>query len=269
MWRTIMGREVLRRLPDLPKLDWVHTSSAGIDHPSFGKLLERGVTLTNAAGVNGGVIAQHVLALMLAHARRLHTYASFQSWRIFHRLECDELDGATVLVIGLGGIGREVARLSAAFNMRVLGVRQRPEPVPHVDRLIAPPDLPAALPEADFLVLACPLTDATRGLINAQALVRMKPSAYLINVARGPVVDAAALTEALRERRIAGAALDVFDREPLPPDSPLWSAPNLTITPHTAGSSPLNPERNARFFLANLARYVRGEPLANLVTASA
>jgi phosphoglycerate dehydrogenase-like enzyme len=267
MWFNTSGRDMLRRLPELPDLAWAHTSSAGVDNPSFGKLLARGVRLTNAAGVNGGVIAQHVLALMLSHARKLDLYSRFQSWRIYNRLQCGELYGGTVLVVGLGGIGKEVARLCAAFNMHVIGVRQRQDPVAHVDRLVTPDAFAAVLPEADFVVLACPLTDATRGLINAEALARMRPSSYVVNVARGPVVDAGALAAALHERRIAGAALDVFDREPLPPDSPLWSAPNLTITPHTAGSSPLNPERNARFFLANLARYVRGEPLENLVTS--
>jgi phosphoglycerate dehydrogenase-like enzyme len=151
--------------------------------------------------------------------------------------------------------------------MRVIGVRRRPDAVPGVERVVAPSTFLETLAEADYLVLACPLTDATRGLINAQALAAMKPGAYLVNVARGPVVDPNALNVALRDAQIGGAALDVFDHEPLPEDSPLWSAPNLTITPHSAGSSPHNPERNARFFLANLRRYVHGEPLENVVTA--
>jgi phosphoglycerate dehydrogenase-like enzyme len=265
MWRTPMGREVPRLLPALPRLEWVHSSSAGLDGSVYVRLLARGVTLTNAAGVNGGVIAQHVLALMLAHARRLHAYRAFQARAEWHRLECDELAGATALLIGLGGIGGAVARLCRAFEMRVLGVRRRPEPVPHVDVLLPPEQLRHALAEADYVVVACPLTPSTRGLIDARALAALKPTAYLVNVARGPIVDTTALYEALCAGRIAGAALDVFDREPLPPDSPLWTAPNLTITPHTATSSPLNPVRNARFFLDNLARFVRGESLRNVV----
>ena len=265
MWRTRMGRSVLDLVADLPALEWVHTSSAGVDHPSFARLLARGVMLTNAAGVNSVAIAQHVLALMLARARRLHQYRVFQTERAWSRLECDELTGATVLIVGLGGIGRQVARLCGALDMRVIGTRRRQEVVRHVDRVMAPDELPEALPEADYVVVACPLTDATRGLIDAAALAAMKPTAYLVNVARGPIVDAAALDAALRAGQIGGAALDVFDQEPLPVDSPLWTAPNLTITPHSAGSSPLNPERNARFFLHNLGRFVEGEPLENVV----
>ncbi len=266
MWRTPMGRDVLGKLADWPALRWVHTSSAGVDHPSFARLLAGGVTLTNAAGVNSVAIAQHVLALMLAHARRLDRYRALQTEREWLRLECEELTGATALIIGFGGIGRQVARLCRAFEMEVVGLRRRPEPDDDADRMLSPAELREALPLADYIVLACPLTEATHGLIDAPALAVMKPAAYLINVARGPVVDSAALDGALRDGRIAGAALDVFDREPLPPDSPLWSAPNLTITPHSAGSSPLNPERNARFFLANLDRFVHGAALENVVT---
>jgi phosphoglycerate dehydrogenase-like enzyme len=268
MWRTRMAREVLVGVAGWPALDWFHTSSAGVDHPSFGKLLERGVTVTNAAGVNGGVIAQHVLALMLGHARRLDQYRAFQARTEWARLECDELAGATALIVGLGGIGSAVARLCQAFEMRVIGVRRSVDrPAPNVDRLAPPGEFREVLPAADFLVLACPLTEATRGLIDEAALAAMKPAAYLVNVARGPVVDAAALDRALREGRLGGAALDEFDREPLPADSPLWTTPHLTITPHSASSSPANPERNARFFIENLARYVRGEPLRNVVFA--
>ncbi|MBI2760755.1 MAG: D-2-hydroxyacid dehydrogenase [Chloroflexi bacterium] len=268
MWRTRMARDVLVKVAGWPMIDWFHTSSAGVDHPSFGRLIERGVAVTNAAGVNGGVIAQHVLALMLGHARRLDRYRVFQNEVRWERLECEELAGATVLIAGLGGIGSAVARLCKAFEMQVIGVRRSADvPVPNVDRLASPQQFRDALPEADFVVLACPLTEATRGMIDDGALAVMKPSAYLVNVARGPVVDAAALDGALREGRIGGAALDVFDREPLPTESPLWTCPNLTITPHSAGSSPANPERNARFFIENLGRYVRGEPLVNVVTS--
>jgi phosphoglycerate dehydrogenase-like enzyme len=266
MWRTPMAREVLRAMVDWPRLAWAHTSSAGVDHPSFAALLSRGVTVTNAAGVNGGVIAQHVLALMLAQARRLDRYRALQSERAWQRLDCEELAGATAFVIGLGGIGRPVARLSAAFGMRVVGMRRSPEPIPCVDTIVPPSALHAALAIADYVVLACPLTEATRHLIDERALGAMKPSAYLINVARGGVVQTAALEAALQEERIAGAALDVFDHEPLPADSRLWQIPNLTITPHTAGSSPHNAERNARFFLDNLRRFAGREPLINVVT---
>lgn len=267
MWRTPMARTILQRLPAFPGLRWVHSSAAGVDHPSFAALLARGVAVTNAAGVAGPTIAQHVLALMLAHARRLSAYRSFQEQRQWQRLEAEELTGATALVVGLGGIGAEVARLCSVFGMRVLGVRRRADKLPHVDAVHDLAALPGLLPLADYVVLACPLTDATRGLINADAFTRMKPTAYLVNVARGPVVDTAALELALRDGAIAGAGLDVFDREPLPEDSGLWTAPNVTITPHTATSSPHQPARNARFFLTNLSRYTRGEPLVNVVTS--
>ncbi len=265
MWRTPMARTVIAALALWPQLRWVHTSSAGVDSPAFAALLARGVTVTNAAGVNGGVIAQHVLALMLSHARRLAELANAQQQHEWRRLECAELAAARVVIVGLGGIGAEVARLCNAFGMTVCGVRRGADPVPHVDELIRPADLAGRLPLADYVVLACPLTAATRGLINETTLGQMKPSAYLVNVARGPVVDAGALDAALRAGVIAGAALDVFDREPLPEDSPLWSTPNLVISPHIAGSSPHNAERNARFFLRNLARFVDDQPLANVV----
>lgn len=267
MWRTPMAREVLKRMPQYRSLEWMHSSAAGVDHPSFAALLARGVTLTNAAGVAGPTIAQHVLALMLSHARRLEQYRTFQAQRAWQRIEAGELALTTVIVVGLGGIGAEVARLCAAFGMQVIGVRRRPEPMAHVDEIHDQSRLPELLPRADYVVLACPLTDATRGLIGADALSRMKRTAYLVNVARGAVVDQAALEQALRQGTIAGAGLDVFDREPLPDDSGLWDAPNVTITPHTATSSPHQPERNARFFIANLARFVRGEPLVNVVTS--
>ncbi|MFN8559254.1 MAG: D-2-hydroxyacid dehydrogenase [Dehalococcoidia bacterium] len=265
MWHRPTTRALLDLIADLPALEWVHTSSAGVEGRAFRRLLERGVLLTNGSGANSAAIAHHVLALMLSHARRLPEYHAQQGQRVWKRLDGDELTDTTALIIGLGGIGRRVARLCHAFDMRTIGIRRQSESMPEVDRLLPPGELRAALAEADYVVLACPLTDETRGLIDAVALATMKPTAYLINVARGPVVVTEALVAALHGRAIGGAAVDVFDREPLPADSPLWDAPNLTLTPHAAGSSPYNPLRNAEAFLDNLQRFVAGQPLHNVV----
>ena len=266
MWRTGPGLVLLDWMLEWPMLEWLQMSSAGVEYPSLTRLLANGVTLTNVAGVNSAPIGQHVLGLMLAHARRLYRFHDFQRAQTWDRIECDELTDAVALVVGLGGIGREVARLCKAVGMRVIGIRRRSGFVPDVDDVRPATALRDTLPLADYVVLACPLTAETRGLIDAAALSVMKPSAYLLNVARGPVIDTSALTAALRDRRIAGAALDVFNNEPLPVESPLWSLPSLTITPHVADRSPLSWPRTNRFFLANLFRYVRGEPLANTVS---
>ncbi|MGI8550290.1 MAG: D-2-hydroxyacid dehydrogenase [Dehalococcoidia bacterium] len=265
MWATGMAPRVLEQFAEMKSLRWLQTSSAGVDRPVYARLLARGVILTNRGSHNSIPVAQHVLALMLARARRLSEYRELQAERLWKRLAADELTEATVLIVGLGDIGREVARLCRVFGMRVLGMRRRAAPDPLLDEVLPADRLREVLPRADYVVLACPLTEATRGLIDAGALAAMKPTAYLINVARGPVVDAQALAAALHAGCIGGAALDVFTPEPLPADSPLWSVPNLTITPHGAASSPLGPERGARNFLDNLARYVRGESLQNLV----
>jgi phosphoglycerate dehydrogenase-like enzyme len=228
-------------------------------------IVERGITFTNGAGSQSIPIAQYILLMMLHHAKRMDLWERSQARRAWEHAPCDELTGKTVALFGLGGIGQEVARLAKAFRMNVIGLRRRPDPVEHVDELL-PPDAAGDLcARADFLVICAPLTRATRGAIGAAELARLRPSAYLINVARGPIVDEDALLHVLQARRIAGAALDVFSVEPLPQDHPFWTLPNVVITPHTSPSSPLHIHRGTELFLDNLRRYARGEPLLNLV----
>ena len=257
--------ELVRELPRLTALRWIHTFSIGVDHPAYARIVERGITLTNGAGTQSMPIAQYVFLMMLHHVKGMAAWERAQARREWARTPSDELTGKTVALLGLGGIGAEVARLAKAFRMRVIGLRRRPEPVEHVDELLPPGAVGELCARADFLVNCAPLTRQTRGAIGAAELARMKPGAYLINVARGPIVDEPALVAALRKGRIAGAALDVFEVEPLPPEHPLWDLPNVIITPHTAPASPLHIQRGTELFVENLRRYARGEALLNLV----
>jgi phosphoglycerate dehydrogenase-like enzyme len=258
-------RELVIALAKAERLAWLHSMSAGVDHPWFRSLLLRGVRLTTSSGASAVPIAHTVLLYLLALSRGLLGWLEGQRAREWRPHVVHDLQGDLLGVVGLGPIGLEVARLGTAFGMRVVGLRRTPrgdEPCEtwRLDRL---PEL-AAL--ADHLVLALPLTEETRHLVGAQVLAGMKPSAVLVNVGRGALVDEPALVAALAERRIAGAALDVFEVEPLPAESPLWSLPNVIVTPHSAGTSPANWERASALFADNLARYVRGEPLRNEVT---
>jgi phosphoglycerate dehydrogenase-like enzyme len=252
------------------KLRWVHCFNAGTDHPIFARLLERGVCLTNSPGASAVPIAHSALAGLLALARRLPLFAVAQRER--HWLEAGtvapppDLAGQTLVIVGLGGIGGEIARLARALGLHVIGVRRSaPDGQLPVDELVPPARLREVLPRAHWLALACPLTDETRGWISAAALALLPDGAHVINVARGEIVDEPALVAELRSGRIAGAYLDVFEIEPLSEDSPLWTLPNVIVTPHAAALSAGNQARQAEIFLANLRRYALGEPLANVV----
>jgi D-2-hydroxyacid dehydrogenase (NADP+) len=201
---------------------------------------------------------------MLSHAKRLPQRFEHQRRHLWTRLDNDELAGRTVLIVGLGRIGQAVARLCKAFGMRVTGVRRSGEPAPDVDEVFGVSALSRRLPEADYVVLALPLTPATENLLDASAFRSMKASAYLINVGRGRVVCEADMLRALREGWIAGAYLDVFATEPLPDEHPLWEMPNVTIVPHDSHSSPYVGDRLVSLFCENLRRYVAKEPLQNV-----
>jgi phosphoglycerate dehydrogenase-like enzyme len=240
----------------------------------FPELIKSSVILTNSREVHGPVVAEHVVALMFAMARKIPQSVLLQQKRIWGQETIwkegphpQEIAGATLGLIGVGSIGGRVARIAASLGMRVIAVREHPEKgTPDgVDQVFPLSELDQLLSQSDFVVIAAPLLAATERLINADRLARMKPSAYLINVGRGPQVDQPALIEALRSRQIAGAALDVFDREPLPPDSPLWNLDNLLITPHTAGLTGKLWERHYQRFSENLRRYTAGEPLLYIV----
>ena len=252
------------------KLQWIHAPTAAVHQFLFAELVNSGVVLTNSTEVHGPVVAEHVMALIFALAKKIPQAAALQQrhlwgkegiWKEGPRPR--EIAGATVGLIGVGSIGRRVAQMASALGMRVIAVREHVEKgTPEgVEAVFAPAALDDLLRQSDYVVLAAPLIDATRGLINAARLAAMKPDSYLINVGRGPQVDETALVEALQSRRIAGAALDVFEREPLPADSPLWSVENLLITPHTAGLTDRLWRRHYELFSENLRRYLAHQPL--------
>jgi phosphoglycerate dehydrogenase-like enzyme len=206
------------------------------------------------------------MMFVFAASRQLHRYRDQQHSRVWKDQTQQELRGATIVVYGMGSIGGEVARLAGAIGMRVIGVRRRAAAREGgADRVVAAGQLADVVGEADYLAITAPLTPATRGAISGEIIARMKPSAWIVNIARGAIVDEDALVEALRNKRIAGAGLDVFSTEPLPPDHPLWTMDNVMITPHSSGDSPRVGERTIALFAENLRRYKAGEPLLNRV----
>jgi phosphoglycerate dehydrogenase-like enzyme len=264
------GPDLIREfLAHAPRLRWLHTMSAGVDRFLIPEVVGRpDFTLTNNSGPYDVPIAEFVLASMLAAAKRLPVYQRAQAaarWEGDVRLV--ELRDATVVILGIGSIGGEVARLAAAFGMRVIGVRRRldlPKPA-GVAAVVDPERLGDVVGEADYVVIATPLTSATSGLVSREVIARMKPTAWLVNIARGAVVDEAALLEALKAKRIGGAAIDAWWTEPLPPESEWWSLPNVIATPHVSNSSPKLQQRTLALFLDNLGRWKAREPLLNVV----
>ncbi len=257
-------RAFARALRDAPGLAWMHSFSAGVDDPWFQRLRARGVRLTTSSGAMAVPIAQTVILYLLALARDLPGWLDAQARRSWEPRDISDLQGRVLGVLGMGPIGQEVARLGGALRMRTLAVRRKPtgdEPC----ETWPWERLPELLGLADALVLALPLTDETRHLIDADALARMRPGALLVNVGRGEVVDETALVAALESGHLGGAGLDVFEVEPLPAESPLWGMPNVIVTPHSSGTNPGNQERVIELFLDNLARYRRGDPLRNEV----
>jgi phosphoglycerate dehydrogenase-like enzyme len=251
-----------------PKLRWLQVFNAGIDHPVFQRFLASGVRVTTAAGTSAEPIAQTAIAGMLMLSRGFPRWLDAQrraAWEPHAEAEIPgDLRGQTILVFGLGAIGNEIARLSRALGLHVIGVRRSPAASDDaVDELHPPARLRELLPRADWLALACALTDETRGVIDADAIARLPRGARVLNVSRGGVVDEIALIEALRDERLAGAYLDVVTEEPLSPASPLWTLPNVIVTPHNASVSRGNEARQSQVFLRNVSRYGRGEPLLN------
>jgi phosphoglycerate dehydrogenase-like enzyme len=244
---------------------WFHTTSAGVDN-ILPLVASRGIVLTESGTVYRIAMGEFVLAQMLFLAKHLGTYRDRQSAGRWQGVQHEELHGRTCGIVGLGPIGLGVAERAAAFGMRLLGCRRSGRPAEAVTDVVAPAGLDRLWRESDYIVLACPLTPETRHLVNAAALTAMKPNARLINVARGAIVDTDALLAALQSGRLAGAALDVTDPEPLPPEHPLWRLPNVFITPHNApGNADDLNRRKMALFLDNLALYLAGRPLLNLV----
>jgi phosphoglycerate dehydrogenase-like enzyme len=240
-----------------PRLRWVQAASAGVDFLPLASFEDHGVALTNAAGVHAEPIGEQVLGYMTVFERQLHETMRHQRRGVWERVGgAGELAGKTVGIVGLGAIGTRVAELARAYRMEVLGTKRDPSTAPDaVDEAYAPDGLGEVLDRADYLVLACPLTEETRGLIGRRELRRLDDDAVVVNVARGGVVDQDALVRALQNHSIGGAGLDVFEEEPLPPESLLWDLENVVLTPHMAGSTPHYAERLAELFVENLAAY--------------
>lgn len=258
-------RRVRQLLDATPKLRWYHTVSAGVENMPMPELAQRGIVLTNNSGSYDIQIAEHLMAFVFAASRGLHRYRDKQSAREWKDHDHQELRDATIVVYGMGSIGGEVARLANAIGMRVIGVRRRAAPDAGTSRVVPAERLADVAAEADYLAITAPLTPATKGAVSREVIARMKPTAWIINIARGAIVDEPALIDALRSKRIGGAALDVFEKEPLPEESPLWSLENVILTPHTSGDSPRVGERTLALFAENLRRYKAGEPLLNRV----
>ncbi|MCC7264315.1 MAG: D-2-hydroxyacid dehydrogenase [Candidatus Latescibacteria bacterium] len=260
--------------PDLisaaPHLRWVQTRSAGVDSCPFDQFRARQITLTNARDIYGIQLADHTLALILAFSRQLPFLFRAQQreeWMSRDTFPPGELAGQTLLVVGLGGTGLETARRAAGFGLRVLATRRRTsEPKPaFVDALHPPEDLHRLLPEADWVAVCVPLTRHTRDLFSDREFLLMKPSAHIVCVTRGGIINTAALLRALEQGRIAGAGLDVTDPEPLPAGHPLWSRPEVILTPHASGHSPHADARMFDLLCENTRRFAQGETLLNIV----
>lgn len=275
-----------------PSLRWIQACSAGADaFVSLPNVRSGAVQLTTASGIHSVHIAEFVLAAMVNLCRRMDKLWSLMNERHWPvprgHLAGASLRGQTVAILGYGSIGREVGRLAHAFGMSVIAINTRAEPHPdtgfHAAPDIGDPDgelpiawyssrnLPDAVRQVDFLVITCPLTAATRGIVNATVLAAMKPTAFIVNVARGAIIDFPSLRDALATGRLAGAALDVFPIEPLPPDDPVYDLPNVQLTPHMSGvMSEMQYSRLlADVYIANLTRFIQGQPLLNLVEITA
>jgi phosphoglycerate dehydrogenase-like enzyme len=267
-----------------PSLRWVHSATAGVERVLTPASRSRGLVITNARGVFSRPIAEYVMLMILAVSRRLPQLMELQAERTWQPLEARELRDVTVGIVGLGSIGRAVGALGTAFGCRVVATRRRPEAGSQatdgagdeaflgsamLDRVLPPERLPELLAESDFVVLAAPLTPDTMGLISDEAIARMKPGAWVINVARGELIDERALARALRDGRIGGAVLDTFREEPLPPTSSLYDLPNVILTPHTSWSSTRVLDRSVDLFCENLRRFAAGRPLVNVVDPDA
>jgi D-2-hydroxyacid dehydrogenase (NADP+) len=248
-------------------LKWVQINAAGAERPIYRELRARGVKITTASGATAVTVSHSVLGALIAVNRRFPLLADAQRRRAWEQRLGEnsprDLKGQCAVIVGTGPIGRNIARLLKGLEMRTIGVRRSAEPVEHCERTIAYDDLPSVLPQADWLILCCPASPQTRGIANAQAFAAMPRGSYFINVSRGEIAVEKDVIAALQSGHLAGAYLDVFEREPLDPASPLWDLPNVLISPHTASHSLGQNEAILGIFLENLARFRAGQKLRN------
>lgn len=248
------------------RLQWIQSSAAGLDHCLVPVVVESPITVTSASGVLADQVAEHALGLAIACTRRLPLFLAQQHAREFVRRPTRDLTGATVGIIGFGGVGRRIAEVLRPFRCRILATDYYPVDKPtHVEQLLPPENIDAVLSEVDVLFLSAPLTPHTERMIDAAALAKLRPSTILINVARGRLVVTEALVAALEQGHLDCAAVDVTAEEPPHAESPLWTAPRLIITPHVAGQSKHRIDAMTDFFCNNLRRYLQGDSLVNLV----
>ena len=245
-------------------LEWLHVMGAGVNH--LAPWDPDKLAVTNSATVQAGTMAQYALGGLFSLNFLFPEYRQKQNEHRWDPQRTKSATGQTMLILGLGPIGRAVARHASQFGIHVLGLRRRTDAVEGVEKIFAPDQLHEALGLADIVAVVMPLTDATRGLIDAAAFAAMKPGAIFINIARGPIVDETALVTALREKRLRGAVLDVFSEEPLPPESPLWEFENVIMTPHVSSVFEGWERGAAELFCDNLDRHLKGEPMLNLIT---
>jgi phosphoglycerate dehydrogenase-like enzyme len=279
---SLAGAEVLLGIPDdspeglaaavhgTPGLRWVQGTAAGAGEQLKAAALTKAelnrITVTSASGVHAGPLAEFCLFGLLAMSKGMPRMRADQLAHHWDHYPVAELRGRTLLVLGLGAVGTEVARLAKAFGMHTLGMNRRgSSDSPDIDEAHHPTSLDKLLPRADAIVVTLPLTDETAGMLDARAFARMKPATLLVNVGRGGVIDEVAMVNALRDHRLAGAVLDVFATEPLPKTSPLWDMPNVVVSPHTTALSPHENKRIVALFVKNLRRYLDGKELINRI----
>jgi phosphoglycerate dehydrogenase-like enzyme len=265
--RTLSDAEVLltnqleidqNDLEKMKDLKWIQCVYSGINHFPLGYLKERGILLTNARGVHRIQMSEFIVSLLLSIVRRSYHYTRAHLDRKWDPLKVDELYGKTIGFIGVGAVARETARKLKVFDVKIIGVKNRVERIENFDEIYGGDQLDRLLEQSDFVITLVPLTDETRGMIGEGQFKRMKKTAWFINVARGPIVDEEALIKALEEGRIAGAGLDVFEKEPLPEDSPIWDLDNVILTPHIAGPTPHYMDRLLDLFIENLEAFETG-----------
>ena len=256
------------RLPELaPKVRWVQCTHSGVAGMLVSAALDNcdDIVFTTAAGVHGGPLAEFAITALLYFVKEVPRLSELKAQHVWDQRPSFELAGRRVLVVGLGGVGQRVAELCACLGMEVWAARRSSEDSPAtITRAVPYESIETALPQVDAVVLACPLTEETRGLIGPDQLAAFRPTAVIVNLSRGAVIDEGALATALLEQRILGAALDVFEVEPLPADSPLWDLPNVLIAPHSAGLVEKESSRIVDIFVDNLGRYLEGMPLINV-----
>lgn len=246
-------------------LRWIHAASAGVDAVLPPAVVESAIVVTNSRGVFDQPIAEYVLGIMLLVVKHFRETLRLQAAHQWQHREARMLRGNRLLVVGTGSIGRTIAELARSAGMEVEGIAREAREEPPFGLVRAADALPERLPAADFVVIAAPLTRETENMFDAAAFAAMRPHAWLINIGRGPIVDEAALLDALRAGRLAGAALDVFEREPLPPGHPFWDMENVFVSPHMAGDTEGWVARLSHLFVDNFERWRRGEPLRNMV----